>query len=73
MFKKVKSQTNFFENSFCPAIITEWNKTDVNICNSAICNVFMKFILKLIRPKPNQVFNIDSSEGLKLLTRIRLG
>ena len=73
MFKKVKSQTNFFENSFFPAVIIEWNKNDVNIRNSAFCNVFMKVILKLIRPKPNQVFNIDSSEGLKLLTRIRLG
>ena len=68
-----KTKTNFFKNSFFPAIIIEWNKTDVNIPNSPFCNVFKKVMLKLIRPKPNQVFNIDSSEGLKLLTRIRLG
>ena len=24
------------------AVITEWNKTDVNICNSDFCNVFKK-------------------------------
>ena len=34
---------------------------------------FKKVILKIIRPEPNQKLNIDSSEGLKFLTRIRLG
>ena len=51
----------------------EWNKIDVNIPNSASCNVFKRLKPKLIRPEPNQVFNVDSSEGLKFLTRIRLG
>ena len=45
----------------------------VNIRNSASCNVFKRVILKFIRPEPSQVFNVDSSEGLKVLTRIRLG
>ena len=49
----------------------EW--TNVNICNSASCNVFNKVILKIIRPEPNQVFNVDSSEELKFLTRTKLG
>ena len=30
-------------------------------------------ILEFIRPAPNQMFNIDNSEGLKFLARIRLG
>ena len=51
----------------------EWNGVDVNIRNSASCNVFKRAILKFIRPEPNQVLNIDSSEGLKFLTRIRPG
>ena len=50
----------------------EWNKNDVNIGNSASYNVFKRVILKFIRPEPNEVFNVDSSEGLKFLTRIRL-
>ena len=50
----------------------EWNKIDVSIRNSASCNVFKKVILKLIRPEPGQVFNVDSSEGLKFLTRVIL-
>ena len=68
-----KTKANFFKNSFFPAIILEWNKRDVNIRNSAYCNVFKRVILKFIRPEPNQVFDLDNSEGLKFLTRIRLG
>ena len=50
----------------------EWNRIDVNIRNSASCNVFKRAILKFIRPEPNQVFSNDSSEGLKFLTRVDL-
>ena len=69
----LKTKTNFFKNSFFPAVILEWNNLDVNIRNSASCNFFKRVILKFTRPEPNQVFNVDSSEGLKFLTRIRLG
>ena len=69
----LKTKTNFFKNSFFPAVILEWNKLDVNIRNSASCNVFKRVILKFTRPEPNQVFHVYSSEGLKFLTRIRLG
>ena len=75
--QKVKSpflrKKNFFKNSFFPAILMEWNKIDVNIPNSTFCNVFKRVILKFIRSEPDQVFNVDSTEGLKSLTRIRLG
>ena len=78
MFRKVKSlfsrqKQTFFKNSFIPAVILESNKLDVNIRNSASFNIFKRVILKFTRPEPNQVFNVDSSEGLKFLTRIRLG
>ena len=53
------------------AVILESNKLDVNIRNSVSCNVFKRVILKFIRPNP--VFNVDSNEGLKFLTRIGLG
>ena len=51
----------------------ERDKTDVSIRNSASCNVFKKVRLKFIRPEPNKVFLLDSSEGLKFLTIIRHG
>ena len=67
-----KRKTNFFKNSFFVSVILEWNKLDVNIRNSASCNVLKRVILTFITAKSNHVFNVDSSEGLKFLTRIRL-
>ena len=46
----------------------DWNKIDVDVRNSAYYNVFK---IKFIRLELNQVFNVDSSEGLKFITRIR--
>ena len=69
-----KIKTIFFENSFFSAVIMEGNKIYVNICQSAAFNVSITLILQLIiRPDPNQLFNVDTSEGLKFLRRSRLG
>ena len=43
------------------------------IRNSTSCNFSKRVILKFIRPEPNQMFNVDSSERLKFLIKIRLG
>ena len=71
MFKKVKSlfsrQKKLLKNSFFPAVIMKWNKIDVNSRNLTSCNVLKKVILNFIRPEPNQVLNVDSSEGLASL------
>ena len=58
-----KVKANFFENSFFPTVIMEWNEMDVNNRYSAFCNVIKKVILKFIRPELNQVFHVDSSDG----------
>ena len=36
-------------------------------------HIFKNSILKFIRPKPNGISSIQNFEGLKLLTRMRLG
>ena len=51
----------------------ECNKIEVNIHKLAPCNVSKIVILKFIRSEPNQMFNVEVGEGLKFLTRIRLG
>ena len=57
-FPFIKTKTNFFKNSFFPAVIMEWNKIDVNISTSASVNVFKRIVLKFIRPEPNQVLAV---------------
>ena len=65
-------KTNFFKNSFFPAVITEWNNLDISIRNSSSCHIFKNLILKFIRPEPNRISSTQNFEGLKLLTRMRL-
>ena len=69
----IKVKHRFFENSFFPATITEWNDLDYSLRNAPSINVFKKNILKFIRLGPNKVFNIYNPYGLKLLTRLHLG
>ena len=66
-------KTNFLKNSFFPAVITKWNNLDISIRNSSSCHIFKNLILKFIRPEPNRISSTQNFEGLKLLTRMRLG
>ena len=44
-----------------------------NTRNCSSINVFKKELLKFIRPEPNSTYDINDTEQLKLLTRLRLG
>ena len=67
------AKINFLKNSFFPAVITEWNNLDISIRNSSLCHIFKNLILKFIRPDSNRISSTQNFEGLKLLTRMRLG
>ena len=69
----IKVRHDYFKNSFFPSVITEWNKLDLNIRNSASLNTFKKQLLNFIRPCANSIFDIHNPLGIKLLTRLRLG
>ena len=58
---------------FFPSAISEWNKLDLEIRNSASLEILKKKLLNFIRPNSNSVFNINNPLGLKLLTRFRTG
>ena len=62
-----------FKNSFFPSAITEWNKIDLNIRNSATLKTFKKKLLIFIQPCANSIFDIHNLLEIKLLTRLRLG
>ena len=68
-----KTNHNFFKNSFFPSTIIEWNNLDPNLRNSDTYGTFKNAILKFIRPSPNSVFECHNSQGMKFLTRLRLG
>ena len=64
---------NFFKNSFSPSAVNERNKLDSSLQKVKSFTDFKKNILSFIRPKANNVFNCNSSKGLKFVTRLRLG
>ena len=53
--------------------ITEWNKLDLNIGNSARLNIFKKKLLNFIHPCANSIFDIHNPLGITFITRLRLG
>ena len=49
-------------------------QSDLSITNDLLFgHIFKNLILKFIRPKPNRISSTQNFEGLKLLTRMRLG
>ena len=67
-----KVRNNFFFNSFFPSELAEWNKLDSNIRNYPTYSTFKKKILDFIRPRSNDVFNVNSPKGLLFLTCLRV-
>ena len=64
---------NFFQNSYFPSSIKEWNKLDIDILKSDSLSIFKKRILSFIKPLPNKVSDSHNPQDLKLLIRLRLG
>ena len=46
----IKVRHDYFKNSFFPSAISEWNKLDLNIRNSASLNTFKRKLLNFIQP-----------------------
>ena len=51
----------------------EWNNLDSNIRNSGSLALFKKCIVAFLRPSTNSTFHCHNPDGLKLITRLRLG
>ena len=66
------TKRNFFQNSYFPTAIKEWNRLDIDIRKSDSISIFKKRILNLIRPLPNKLSNPHNPQGLKLLTKFQL-
>ena len=64
---------DYFKNSFFSSTIIEWNNLDSNIRNSENLALSKKHILPFVRPSANSTFHCLNPNGLKLITRLRLG
>ena len=68
-----KTNHNFFKNSFFPSTIIKWNNLDPELKNSDTYGTFKNAILKFISPSPKSAFECHNLQGIKFLTRLRLG
>ena len=71
--KTYHCRTDVFKYSFFPYTISEWNRLGLRIHKANSLLSFKNALLKFGRPIPNSYFNIHTSVGLKLLTRLRVG
>ena len=69
----LRTNHNFFKNSFFPSVIIEWNKLDLEIRNSENLLTFKNKILSFIRPCSNSIYGINDALGVTYLSRLRLG
>ena len=68
-----KAKHIFFRNSFFTSNAIEWNNLDLKKINSETFSTVKKTILKFIRPSWNSIFYCHSPNGIKLITRLKLG
>ena len=66
-------RTDCFKYSSFPCTLHDWFNLDVSIRNSESISIFKSKSLSFIRPVQSNIFNIFELQGLKLLTRLRLG
>ena len=70
--KTFSGATKAFESSFFPYCAKEWGNLSEELRNIDSIETLKLSILNFVRPRENSVFAVHDSNGLKLLTRLRL-
>ena len=66
-------RTDCFKYSFFPSTFNDWFSLDINIRNSESISLLKSRLLSFIHRVQNNIYNIFDPEGLKFLTRLRVG
>ena len=69
----VRVNNNYFMNIFFQSTITEWNKLDLSIQNSAGFNLFKGSLLQFLKPLESSGSTYHNLIEAKYLVRLRLG
>ena len=63
----------YFEKSFFPSTVIDYNKKASDIWDSSSFNIFKNKLLRLLQPAANSIFKCHNSKGIQFLTKLRLG
>ena len=66
-------RTKRFQNSFFSFCISKWNALDCHIRNLPTISSFKRALFKFFRPSPASIYKVNQSQGIVLLTRLRVG
>ena len=66
LFNRYHAVTDYFNNSFFPYCVNEWNRLSPEIRNSKCIYVFKKLLLKFICPNAYDVYNIHDPIGERI-------
>ena len=69
----IKSNRNYFKNSFFPKSISAWNILDSTLKEKEPLGSLKCGILDIIRPKKKSIFGIHDPVGVKWLFQLRVG
>ena len=72
IYHTLTTDTIFSKVIFFSSAVIEWNKLDSRLKKAKSFTNFKKNILSFIRPKTSNVFNSNSSKGLKFVTRLHV-
>ena len=65
------TKIQYFENSFFPYCVKEWEEFSSDIQNAESISIFKKSLIKSFRPSKPPIYDIFDPVGLKFLTRLR--
>ena len=75
LFRNINWNTEYFNNSFFPYCVREWNRLKPDLRTTTSISLFKKGLIesnKFKRPRKHSIFNIYDPHGIKLLTRLRV-
>ena len=75
LFRNITCSTDYFNNSFFPYCVREWNELDPELRKTNSISLFKKGLLKskkFKKPIKHPTFDIFDPHGIKLLTRLRV-
>ena len=72
-YSVMRCRNDYFENSFIPYVVREWNRLSTEIRYSTSCQEFRKSLLSFIKPTCSPLFSIHHPVVVKLLVRLKLG
>ena len=70
-YRNISWNTDYFNNTFFPYCIREWNELGPELRSTNSLSLFKKGLLKvgkLSRPKKHSIYNVFDPQGIKLLT-----